>query len=286
MENTKGFVQSLQQGQTIHTAPYIAGVGGVFADMIFNENHDYKKSFETEKNNYKNDYELYKKQHPKMAITGEVLGSLPLLALTATRFIPQKEYIDIVSEAYKRVLTEEQKKAMRQEARNFYRQNFQGKPIKKEGFDTDIDFTKKGIDETISSSANATKLDAIPYLKELIEAGKVTKLKGLYKKRNDDFVGFRKIKTPIKINNERNDSIITVGKTYDKNTKKTGNKFYGIDIERPLLYKIYDTFITNKNTPVSQALNKSKSTYKGNDSLIHKKQNVNKKIENIEGKNE
>lgn len=50
MKERKGFIQALQQGQTIHTAPYIAGAGGVIADMMFNKNHDYKKSFETEKN--------------------------------------------------------------------------------------------------------------------------------------------------------------------------------------------------------------------------------------------
>lgn len=107
-------------------------------------------------------------------------------------------------------------KALSDSARNFYKNNIQGKSINKEIIGK-IKFLKKGIDETIRKGAP----EYIFKLKDIIKTGKVDKPELLYKERKDTELPFDRIKNTVRYKNQIKNVLIKI------RNKKDGTKdFY------------------------------------------------------------
>lgn len=101
-------------------------------------------------------------------------------------------------------------KELRQKAKEYYKQHFQGRTVHKEGLG-DIRFSKTGIDETISHS-NEDKLKLVPFIKEIILNGEAGEEEDPKHPRKDGIVKFIPIKTTVKLNDKSRAVEVLIGK--------------------------------------------------------------------------
>ena len=103
-------------------------------------------------------------------------------------------------------------KELRQKAIEYYKENFQGKPVYREGIGN-INFSNKGIKETISHSGNnEDKLKCIVAIKDIILNGKIGKEEKPNHPRKDEIVSFIPINKLINLNGKNKEIEVLVAK--------------------------------------------------------------------------
>ena len=103
-------------------------------------------------------------------------------------------------------------KELRKKAIDYYKENFQGKPVYREGIGN-INFSNKGIKETISHSGNnEDKLKCIVAIKDIILNGKIGKEEKPNHPRKDEIVSFIPISKLINLNGENKEIEVLVAK--------------------------------------------------------------------------
>jgi len=117
-------------------------------------------------------------------------------------------------------------KELREKAKEYYRKNFQGKPIYKEGLGS-IRFSGKGIRETISGSSQDTLIRCVPYIGEIIEKGTIGKEEPSRKERTDGIVSFVPIFHNMTIKGKNERCGVLIGKDKD------GHLYYDMFIKKP-----------------------------------------------------
>ena len=118
-------------------------------------------------------------------------------------------------------------KELRNKAIEYYKANFQGNDIEREGLGI-VRFSNKGISEFKSSSANPDKLKAIPYIKDIILNGNIGDEEIPHHPRKDGIVSFIPVSSTANIEGKKHNIEVLLGKD------RKGNLFYNVflDFER------------------------------------------------------
>ena len=119
---------------------------------------------------------------------------------------------------------------LRRKAKTYYREHYQGKPIERDGLGI-VNFSRKGMNETISGKSNDTKIRLIPAIGDIIRFGEIGEEQPLKHPRDDDIVSFIPVIADVKIGEEK----YKVGVFLGKDSK---GRIY------------YDMFINNASLPI------------------------------------
>ncbi len=89
-------------------------------------------------------------------------------------------------------------KELREKAKSYYREHYQGKTLQRYGLGI-VNFSRKGINETLSKGSQETKIKLIPAIKDIILNGKIGEEINLKHPRKDDIVSFIPITHKVKM---------------------------------------------------------------------------------------
>lgn len=116
-------------------------------------------------------------------------------------------------------------KDLRNKAKAYYKEHYQGKTIEREGLGV-VNFSGRGIRETISGGAQTDKIKLIPAIGDIIRYGTIGKEAPLKHPRNDDIVAFIPITSKINLGDKSLDVGVLIGR--DSN----GNLYYDMFIKK------------------------------------------------------